>query len=116
MGKWYPNESRLGSVAASGRSPYDDSDTHIGCSAISPLSLYSQPILRPCLQLRIGAVGMKGVEPLTLRLSVVCSNQLSYIPLLFNHNVDVSIRPLWSLPESNRGPLAFQANALTSLS
>ena len=38
-----------------------------------------QVALRPAA--RLGMVGVTGVEPVTLRLSSACSNQLSYTPI-----------------------------------
>ena len=37
----------------------------------------------PRRALRLGMVGVTGVEPVTLRLSSACSNQLSYTPVKF---------------------------------
>ena len=34
-----------------------------------------------CVLLSLGLVGLTGLEPVTLRLSSACSNQLSYAPM-----------------------------------
>ena len=44
-------------------------------------------------------VGLTGLEPVTLRLSSACSNQLSYRP--------------WSVPASARGPVRGDNRART---
>lgn len=58
-----------------------------------------------------GVVGLTGLEPVTLRLSSACSNQLSYrpgisLPRLFNH------RAQWRHGDSNPRPIACKATAL----
>ena len=39
---------------------------------------------------RLKVVGVTGVEPVTLRLSSACSNQLSYTPFLKNLEFEIS--------------------------
>ena len=46
---------------------------------------------------RIKVVGVTGIEPVTLRLSSACSNQLSYTPLIGSWNLVASS----SLPDTS---------------
>ena len=69
--------------------------------ALSALTLFSP--LRFCLVLQVlqKLVGQNGLEPSTSRLSVVCSSQLSYWPIL----VEISgIEPLTSCLQGRRSP------------
>ena len=54
-------------------------------------------------------VGQNGLEPSTSRLSVVCSSQLSYWPIL---DFFTSHKKWWRLAGSNRWPPACKAGAL----
>ncbi len=65
-------------------------------------------------------VGLSGLEPETSSLSVTRSNQLSYRPVVYcNQNVplnDLVARAWWSIRDSNPGPPACKAGALSQLS
>jgi hypothetical protein len=56
-------------------------DLLLAKQALSQLS-YSPLLAWPCLPASVCVVGLGGLEPPTPRLSSVCSNQLSYRPLL----------------------------------
>ena len=57
---------------------------------------------------RILQVGLTGLEPVTLRLSSACSNQLSYRPMMSC----VERRVYWRHGDSNPRPIACKATAL----
>ena len=65
------------------------------------------PVLTPVFAL-LEVVGQNGLEPSTSRLSVVCSSQLSYWPILdvhFSCLVEISgIEPLTSCLQGRRSP------------
>ena len=55
-------------------------------------------------------VGLTGLEPVTLRLSSACSNQLSYRPLVVR--AFISLSGWWRHGDSNPRPIACKATAL----
>ena len=67
----------------------------------SVAKLFQSISLPQLVQLVLEVVGQNGLEPSTSRLSVVCSSQLSYWPLL----VEISgIEPLTSCLQGRRSP------------
>ena len=58
----------------------------------------------------VALVGLTGLEPVTLRLSSACSNQLSYRPIGVRSSWNSSV--WWSWGDSNSRPIACKATAL----
>ena len=71
------------------------------CLSTCTAKLFQSISLPQLVQLVLEVVGQNGLEPSTSRLSVVCSSQLSYWPLL----VEISgIEPLTSCLQGRRSP------------
>jgi hypothetical protein len=89
------------------------SQTQNGC-------FYFYPTPRGSLSLSTFAchflmVGLTGLEPVTLRLSSACSNQLSYRPgsrFALTFVCARRLRPWWRHGDSNPRPIACKATAL----